>query len=125
MKRPESRYEYMVAIIVICVITAAAILIIDFQIKGAILEMTQEFYKVRANDREAKQSARTDNDSPSVGRRHGGVVHSGDAGLAKGDTNTSGARVRKAPQSRKPVSGEQRNSEIPAGNSDVGGEKCQ
>lgn len=95
MKRPESRSEYLVAIIVICVITSAVILIIDYQIKGAILDMTQQYYRARSNEVRGQGSAdiRDDINGSANGHLPSDLVYSRDATMEKGSDNRKPAQA--------------------------------
>lgn len=116
---PIKKVEFLTFIIAICAITAVIVLVVDFQIKGAILDATNRYYKFRSNenDRAGKAGLGFPDSSYSGndGRVPGHMVDSGTAGVeTPSDTEKSspekGSRKRsvrgtntEVPKSDKPV----------------------
>jgi hypothetical protein len=105
MDMSKKQAEFFTVLIIICTVTAALILLIDFQIKGAILEESNRLRRVIERESAAADGSRPiDNrsDNPSY---PADLVHSGNAGMeetsayaAPNGTNPKASRRATKPQ---------------------------
>jgi hypothetical protein len=109
------RAEFFAILIGICTVTAIIILVVDFQIKGAILDATNRYYKFRANENDGIGKARPNLPGHIDGRNDGGIpaylVDNGNAGMEKAG-NTSQPVPKARARNRSNSGG---NSEVPSG----------
>jgi hypothetical protein len=107
MDMSKKQAEFFTVLILICTVTAAAILIIDYQIKGAILEesnrMRREIEGYYSGQRATPAGGnRPDRDSGNDVSYPSDLVDSGTTGVEKTGSNGSRPTPYPAPAVRRP-----------------------
>jgi hypothetical protein len=105
MNMSKKQAEFFTVLILICTVTAAAILIIDYQIKGAILEesnrMRKELERYYGQRPAAASGRRPDSDTSHDLSYPSDLVGSGTTGVEEGGTNGSRPTPYPAPAVRR------------------------